>query len=116
MENHAAAAIDYTYSGAHGWREWMADLFEPFTDGASYSLNDVIAVGDDFLAATYCVAGRSVWSGNALQFSWAAVTWFRADKATRVLAHASPAAALRVATCSHLHLASHTTRDPTGPP
>jgi hypothetical protein len=115
MENHVAAALDYTYCGAHGWREWMADLFEGFADRASYTVDEIIAHGDDFVAATFRVVGRSVWSGNPLQLSWAGVTWFRHSQATRVLTHTSPAA-LQLATSSYLHLAPHATHDPAGPP
>ena len=94
MENHAAAAVDYTYWGATGWREWMSDLFEVFAERPRYRVEEVIAMGDDFIAATFCVDGTSVRSGNWLVFRWAGVTWFRDGKATRAIGYSSRAAAL----------------------
>jgi ketosteroid isomerase-like protein len=102
LENHAAAAIDYTYRGARGWREWMSDLFEAFAEGACYGVEELIAADDDFVAAMFCVVGLSVWSGNRLEFSWAGVTWFREGKATHAVGYASRAAALKAVEL-HLH-------------
>jgi hypothetical protein len=101
MENHAAAAIDYTYCGATGWREWMSDLFEVFAEGACYGVDELIAAGDDFVAAMFCVVGPSAHSGKWLEFCWAGVTWFRDGKATRAVGHASRVAALKAV---ELHL------------
>lgn len=83
MENHATAVTDYAYHGAHGWREWMEDLFEEFVDGARYELEEVIASGEDYVAATFAIRGRAARSGEPLQFRWAGVTWFARGLATR---------------------------------
>jgi uncharacterized protein (DUF1501 family) len=116
MENRVAAAIDYTYRGPCGWREWMNDLFEAFADGARFDARELIAVGDDFVAATFCVVGRSVWSGNRLELSWAGVTWFRAEQATRVAGYSSKRAAL-VATQSQSRTSPYSVHaPPIGPP
>lgn len=98
MENHVAAAIDYTYVGAQGWQEWMSDLFEAFADGACFRLIELIAASEDFVAATFQVDGHSVWTQRSLQLSWSAVTWFRHGNATRIAGHASAAAALTAVT------------------
>ncbi len=95
MENHAAAAVDYNYWGASGWREWMGDLFEAFAETPRYRVEELIAAGDDFVAAMFCVDGLSVRSGNWLVFCWAGVTWFRDGKATRVVGYSSRGAALK---------------------
>ena len=97
MENHAAAAVDYTYWGASGWREWTSDLFEVFAEGPRYRVEELIAAGDDFVAAMFCVDGTSVRSGNWLVFCWAGVTWFRDGKATRAVGYSSRGAALEAA-------------------
>jgi ketosteroid isomerase-like protein len=101
MENRVAAAVDYSYNGARGWREWMADLFEAFAEGARLRNEGLIAVGDDLVAAMFCVDGPSVRSGNWIVFRWAGVTWFRDGKVTRIVGHSSRGAALRAV---ELHL------------
>jgi ketosteroid isomerase-like protein len=83
MENRASAVTDYTYYGARGWREWMSDLFEVFADGARYAADEILAVGDDYIAATFSLVGRGRGSGEPLEFRWAGVTWFRDGKAIR---------------------------------
>jgi hypothetical protein len=101
MENHAAAAIDYSYRGASGWREWMSDLFECFGEGARYRNEEILAVGEDLVAAMFCVEGPSVRSGNWLVFRWAAVTWFHDGQATHAVGYSSRTAALEAV---ELHL------------
>lgn len=95
IENHAAAAIDHVYLGSSGWREWMSDLFEAFAERACFGVEELIAVGEDFVAATFFVVGSSVHSGESLEFRWTSITWFRDGKATRVIGHASRDAALK---------------------
>lgn len=94
MENHTAAALDYTYRGPSGWREWMSDLFEAFADGARYEMRELIAARDDLVVAAFTVVGASVWSNNQLQFSWVGVTWLRDGQATRAVGVTSRADAL----------------------
>lgn len=95
MEHHAAAAVDYAYSGATGWREWMSDLFEVFREGAQYRVEELVLAGDDFVVAMFRVVGRSVRSGNWLALCWVGVTWFHDGKATRAVGYTSRAAALK---------------------
>jgi ketosteroid isomerase-like protein len=94
MENRVSAVTDYSYHGAVGWREWMSDLFEEFAAGARYSLDELIAVGEDFVAAMFSVAGHGALSGEPLELRWAGVTWFRDGKATRAIGYASRSEAL----------------------
>jgi ketosteroid isomerase-like protein len=94
MENRVSAVTDYSYHGAVGWREWMSDLLEEFASGARYRIDELIAVGEDFVAAMFSVAGRGVHSGEPLELRWAGVTWFRDGKATRAIGYASRSEAL----------------------
>lgn len=94
MENRVTAVTDNTYRGADGWREWMSDLFDVFADGARYEVEEIIAAGDDFVAAMLCVAGRGARSGLPITFRWAGVTWFRGDKAIRAVGYPTRSEAL----------------------
>jgi len=94
MENRASAVTDYTYYGERGWREWMGDLFESFAEGARYDVEEIIAVGEDFVAARFSVVGRGARSGQPLEFRWIGVTWFHEGKATRAVGYSSRSEAL----------------------
>lgn len=94
MENRVTAVTDNTYHGADGWREWMSDLFDVFADGARYEIEEIIAAGDDFVAAMLCVHGAGARSGEPIAFRWAGVTWFRGDKAIRAVGYADRGEAL----------------------
>jgi len=97
MENHASSVTDYTYHGVTGWRDWMNDIFEEFTTGARYEVEDIIAVGDEFVVATFCIVGRSARSGMPLEFRWVGVTWFRDGQATRAVGYSTRGEALAAA-------------------
>jgi len=94
LENHASAVTDYSYHDARGWREWMSDLFEVFAPDAHYGIEEVIASGDDFVVASFVLAGRGARSAEPLEFRWAGVTWFLGGKAIRAVGYASRAEAL----------------------
>ena len=95
LENRVTAVTDHTYCGATGWREWMSDLFDVFSDGARYEVEEIIADGEDFVAAMLCVPGRGARSGLPLVFRWAGVTWFEDGKATRAVGYATRREALQ---------------------
>lgn len=95
LENRVTAVTDYTYHGAVGWREWMGDLFEMFAEGASYSVEELIAAGEDFVAAWFCVEGIGARSRSAIAFRWAGVTWFCDGKATLAVGYPSRSEALK---------------------
>lgn len=95
LENRVTAVTDNTYLGADGWREWMSDLFDMFADGARYEVEEIVASGKDFVAATLCVTGRGARSGLPITFRWVGVTWFRGEKAVRVIGYATREDALR---------------------
>jgi len=95
MENRVTAVTDYTYHGADGWREWMSDLFEMFAGAARYRVEEEIAAGEDFVAATFCVEGIGVRSRMPLSFRWAGVTWFRDGKVTLAVGYPTREEALR---------------------
>jgi ketosteroid isomerase-like protein len=94
LENRVTAVTDYTYQGEAGWREWMSDLFEMFQEGAQYG-EELIAAGEDFVAASFCVEGVGARSGTPIEFRWAGVTWFRDGKATLAVGYPSRRDALR---------------------
>jgi ketosteroid isomerase-like protein len=94
LENHASAVTDYSYHDARGWREWISDLFEVFAPGAHYGVEEVIASGDDYVVASFLLAGRGARSAEPLEFRWAGVTWFLGGKAIRAVGYASRAEAL----------------------
>ncbi len=94
MENRATAATDYIYYGARGVREWACDLFEVFAEGARYGVEEIIGARDDFVVATFCLAGCGALSKEPLEFRWAGVTWFRDGKATRAVGYSSRREAL----------------------
>ena len=89
MENRASSVTDYTYHGAAGWRDWMNDIFEEFAPNARYQLDDILATGEDFVIAAFCIAGRSARSGEPLEFRWTGVTWFRDAHAIRAVGYAN---------------------------
>ncbi|HTQ68126.1 MAG TPA: nuclear transport factor 2 family protein [Solirubrobacteraceae bacterium] len=94
MRNCASSVSDYTYRGESGWRDWMEDLFEEFTGKPRYELEQIVATGDDYVVAEYCIRGRSARSGKPLAFRWAGVTWFARGALTRVAGYASRREAL----------------------
>jgi ketosteroid isomerase-like protein len=94
MEQHTSAATDYTYRGSCGWRDWMDDLLEEFTDDARYEVEELIAADEDFVVALLRIAGRGIHSGRPLEFRWAEVTWFRDGLATRSVGYTSGSEAL----------------------
>ena len=94
MENRVSAVTDYVYRGADGWREWMSDLFEAFAEGARYGVEEVIAVGEDYVAARFSVVGKGALSGEPLALRWVGVTWFCKGKATRAVGYSSRSDAL----------------------
>ena len=94
MAHHTSAATDHTYRGPQGWRDWMHDLLEEFSDDARYEVEELVAADEDFVVANLRVAGRGVHSGDPLEFRWAEVTWFRDGKATRAVGYTSDNEAL----------------------
>ncbi len=94
LENRVTAVTDYTYHGATGWGEWMSDLFEMFADRARYGVEELIAAGDDFVAAMFCVQGVGARSRTTITFRWAGVTWFRNGQATLAVGYPTRADAL----------------------
>jgi len=95
MENRLSAVTDYSYHGAVGFADWMSDLFEVFAEGARYQVEEILAAGEDYVAAMFCVAGRGARSQLPLEFRWAGVTWFRGGRATKAVGYASPEEALK---------------------
>ena len=94
MRNCASSVSDYTYRGESGWRDWMEDLFEEFTGTPRYELEQIIAAGEDYVVAEYCIRGRSARSGKPLAFRWAGATWFGHGAVTRAAGYASRREAL----------------------
>jgi hypothetical protein len=95
MENRLSAVTDYEYHGATGFADWMNDIFEVFVEDARYEVEEVIAAGEDFVAAMFCITGRGAGSQTPLAFRWAGVTWFRNGRATRAVGYPSRSEALK---------------------
>jgi ketosteroid isomerase-like protein len=89
MDNRRSAVTDYTYRGAVGFRDWMSDVFEVFANGARYEVDEIIAVRDELVAATVCIAGLGARSKMPLEFRWTGVTWFREGRVTQITGYAS---------------------------
>jgi len=94
IENYVTAVTDNTYYGAAGWREWMSDLFDIFAPGVRYETEEIIADGDDFVAAAVRLVGRGARSGMPIVFRWSTVVWFHNGRATRVVGYTSAREAL----------------------
>jgi ketosteroid isomerase-like protein len=94
MENRLSAVTDYSYHGAVGFADWMSDLFEVFAEGARYEVEEILAAGEGYVAAMFCVTGRGARSQLPLEFRWAGVTWFRGGRATKAVGFASREEAL----------------------
>src|SRR5581483_6514922 len=74
MENRVSAATDYVYRGERGWREWLSDLFESFADGACYAVEEIVAAGEDFVAARFLLSGTGARTHEPLELRWVGVT------------------------------------------
>ena len=89
MENRLSAVTDYDYHGAAGFDDWMSDVFEVFAEGARYEVEEILAAGEDYVAAMFCIAGLGARSRLPLEFRWAGVTWFRGGRATKAVGFSS---------------------------
>ena len=65
-----------------------------FAAGARYEVEEILAAGEDYVAALLCMSGLGARSGLPLSFRWAGVTWFRDGKAVRAVGYADRAQAL----------------------
>jgi SnoaL-like domain len=97
MVNRASTVTDRVYRGAMGWRDWMDDLFEEFSEDASYELDELLAATDELVVASYHVTGTSVRSERPLEFRWVDVTWFHHRRAIHAIAHSARSRALEAA-------------------
>lgn len=94
MKNCASAVADYTYRGAAGWRDWMNDTFEEFSDTAHVKIEQIVAATDELVVASFCIDGSSARLGTPLSFRWTGVTWFREGRATRAAGYSTRREAL----------------------
>lgn len=94
MKNCASAVVDYTYRGEAGWRDWMDDTLEEFSDGVHARIEQIVAATDDFVVASFCIDGASARLGTPLSFRWTGVTWFQDGRATRAAGYSTRREAL----------------------
>jgi ketosteroid isomerase-like protein len=94
MENTSTAVTDKTYYGADGVREWISDFLDAFEEGARHEIEEVIAVGEDFVVSIVHFAGHGARSGAPLVLRWVNVTWFHDDKMIRAVGYTSRREAL----------------------
>jgi hypothetical protein len=85
MQNHVSAVTDYEYFGVAGFGDWIRDVFEVFEEGARYVAEEILEVGEDYIAGRYSISGRGARSQSPLEFRWFGVTWFRDGRAVRGL-------------------------------
>jgi ketosteroid isomerase-like protein len=83
LENTPTAVSDTTYYGAEGVREWISDMLEAFDEGARVETEEILAHGEEFVAARLRIVGHGARSGVPLVLRWVAVCWFHDGKATR---------------------------------
>ena len=94
LNNCASAVADYTYRGAGGWRDWMNDTFEEFSESAQMRIEQIIAATEEFVIASFCIDGASARLGTPLAFRWTGVTWFHNGRATRAAGYSTRREAL----------------------
>lgn len=99
LRNRASAVADYTYRGAGGWRDWMNDTFEEFSESAQVRIEQIIAATEEFVIASFCIDGESAHLGAPLSFSWTGVTWFCNGRATRAAGYSTRGEALVAVGC-----------------
>jgi ketosteroid isomerase-like protein len=94
LKNCASAVADYTYRGAAGWRDWMNDTFEEFSESAQMRIEQIVAATDELVVASFCIDGASARLGTPLSFRWTGVTWFQNGRATRAAGYSTRREAL----------------------
>jgi hypothetical protein len=94
MRSCASAVADYTYRGASGWRDWMNDTLEEFSEGAQMRIEQIVAATDEFVVASFCIDGASARLRTPLSFRWTGVTWFHNGRATRAAGYSTRREAL----------------------
>ncbi len=94
LKNCASAVADYTYRGAGGWRDWMNDTFEEFSESAQMRIEQIIAATEELVIASFCIDGASARLGTPLSFRWTGVTWFHDGRATRAAGYSTRREAL----------------------
>lgn len=97
MENVSTAVTEKTYLGAAGVRDWMNDFFDAFGEGARYEVEEIVAVGDDFVVAVNRFVGSGLRSGAPLVLRFPSVTWIRDGRIARAVGYATRRKALEAA-------------------
>jgi ketosteroid isomerase-like protein len=77
VETPSTAVTGGTGVGEQGWREWIDDFFGAFAEDARMQVDEIIATGDDYVAALVSVVGRGASSGFPLTLRWAGAWWVR---------------------------------------
>ena len=74
----------------------MSDLLEIFAGGARFDVVEIIAAGDDFVAAMYTAPGAASIRANDSSCAGARSPGFEMDRRLRTVAHASRDTVLEV--------------------
>ena len=82
VENVNTAVTDKTYVGPDGLREWRDDMFGPFGE-VQLQIENVIAVGDDYVVGVTSLKGRGAASEAPLYLRSVNAYWFRDGKLVR---------------------------------
>ncbi len=94
MQQSVTSATDYEYHGAAGWQEWLRDISEHFAAAPRFEIVEVLANSDEYVVATFRMAGSSALSDKSLEVDWTGVTHFRDGLATSAFGYAQPEEAL----------------------
>jgi ketosteroid isomerase-like protein len=83
VETPSTAVTGGALVGEQGWREWMSEFFSAFADDARFRVDEIIAAGDDYVAAVVSIVGRGAASEIPLTLRWANVWWLRGGQIVR---------------------------------
>lgn len=84
IETPSTAVTGGLLVGAQGWREWMTEFFSAFAEDARLQVDEIVAAGDDYVAAVVSLVGRGAASEIPLTLRWANVWWLRGGQIVRV--------------------------------
>jgi ketosteroid isomerase-like protein len=95
IETPATAVTGGTLVGEQGWREWMSEFFDAFGDDARMQVDEILAEGEDYVAALVSLVGPGATSEIPLTLRWANVWWLREGQIVRAAGFLHTREALR---------------------
>ncbi len=95
IDNAVTAVTDATYIGHAGVRKWVTDVSDVLDENARLGVEEILAIGDDFLVAMFCWVGHGAQSNVPVELRWPGTVWFRDGKISRAVGYMSPRDALQ---------------------